>query len=68
MMPVRRTQNWLPSIFNDFFDNDWMVKANATAPAIERIVLESLIGIRRAGAKLILTYYAEEALKKGWVR
>ena len=21
-------------IFNDFFDNDWMVKANATAPAI----------------------------------
>ncbi|RGM46950.1 MULTISPECIES: Hsp20/alpha crystallin family protein [Bacteroides] len=34
MMPVRRSQNWLPSIFNDFFDNDWMVKANATAPAI----------------------------------
>ena len=33
-MPVRRNQNWLPSIFNDFFDNDWMVKANATAPAI----------------------------------
>lgn len=33
-MPVRRTQNWLPSIFNDFFDNDWMVKASATAPAI----------------------------------
>ncbi|MEO4926880.1 Hsp20/alpha crystallin family protein, partial [Bacteroides uniformis] len=24
MMPVRRNQNWLPSIFNDFFDNDWM--------------------------------------------
>ena len=38
-MPVRRTQNWLPSIFNDFFDNDWMVKANATAPAIN--VLET---------------------------
>lgn len=33
-MPERRTQNWLPSIFNDFFDNDWMLKANATAPAI----------------------------------
>lgn len=40
MMPVRRSnQTWLPSIFNDFFDNDWMVKANATAPAIN--VLES---------------------------
>ena len=41
MMPTRKynNQNWLPSIFNDFFDNDWMVKANATAPAIN--VVES---------------------------
>ncbi len=36
MMPVNRTygQNWLPNIFSDFFDNDWMLKPNATAPAI----------------------------------
>ena len=41
MMPTRKyyNQNWLPSIFNDFFDKDWMVKANATAPAIN--VVES---------------------------
>ena len=41
MMPTRKyyNQNWLPSIFNDFFDNDWLVKANATAPAIN--VVES---------------------------
>ena len=41
MMPTRKyyNQNWLPSIFNDFFDNNWMVKANATAPAIN--VVES---------------------------
>lgn len=41
MTPSRRNYNqeWLPSIFNDFFDNDWMVKANATAPAIN--VIES---------------------------
>ncbi|MDY3267115.1 MAG: Hsp20/alpha crystallin family protein [Phocaeicola sp.] len=41
MMPIRKyyNQNWLPSIFNDFFDNDWMEKANATAPAIN--VIES---------------------------
>lgn len=41
MTPIRKNynQNWLPSIFNDFFDNDWMIKANATAPAIN--VLES---------------------------
>ena len=39
MMPIRKynNQNWLPSIFNDFFDNDWMVKANSTAPAINVI-------------------------------
>ena len=37
MMPVRRSQNWLPSIFNDFFDNEWMAKSNATAPAINVI-------------------------------
>lgn len=36
MMPTRRNagQSWLPSIFNDFFDSNWMVKTNATAPAI----------------------------------
>jgi len=35
MVPSRRiSQTWLPNIFNDFFDNDWMVRSNATAPAI----------------------------------
>ena len=39
MMPTRKyyNQNWLPSIFNDFFDNNWMEKANATAPAINMV-------------------------------
>ena len=35
------SQNWLPSIFNDFFDNDWMVRTNATAPAINVIENEN---------------------------
>lgn len=40
MIPTRKNNpNWLPNIFNDFFDNDWMVKANATAPSIN--VIES---------------------------
>lgn len=40
-MPTKKynNQNWLPSIFNDFFDNDWMIRTNATAPAIN--VIES---------------------------
>ena len=47
-MPVRRSQNWLPSIFNDFFDNDWMVKANATAPAINVIESEKAYKVELA--------------------
>lgn len=31
-------------------------------------VMESLLGIRRSGAKLIITYFAEKALKEGWIR
>ena len=31
---MRRDAAWLPSVFNDLFDTDFMPKANATAPAI----------------------------------
>ena len=31
---MRRNAAWLPSVFNDLFDTDFMPKANATAPAI----------------------------------
>lgn len=34
----------------------------------DAVILESLLGIRRAGAKLIMTYFAEDVLKKGLVR
>lgn len=46
-----------------------MIKAAALNGWIdeERIVLESLLGIRRAGAKIIMTYFAEDLLKKGLV-
>lgn len=30
----RGAQQWLPSIFNDFFGNDIIARANSTAPAI----------------------------------
>lgn len=29
-----RTNNWIPTVFNDLFDTDFMPKANCTAPAI----------------------------------
>ncbi len=37
MLPLRRNQEWLPNIFNDLFDNDWIEKVNTTSPAINVI-------------------------------
>lgn len=34
----------------------------------EAVIMESLIGMKRAGAKLIITYFAEELLEKGLVK
>lgn len=34
MTPVNRKSSWLPEVFNDFFDTEFMPRTNATAPAI----------------------------------
>ena len=34
MYPTLARTSWLPTVFNDLFDADFMPKANATAPAI----------------------------------
>jgi len=34
MLPVMKRNNWMPSVFDDFFNTDFMPRANATAPAI----------------------------------
>ena len=31
---MMRTNSWIPTVFNDLFDADFMPRANATAPAI----------------------------------
>ncbi len=31
---MNRNNMWMPAVFNDFFDTDFLPKANATAPAI----------------------------------
>ncbi len=41
MVPARRNRTWLPDIFNDFFDTEWMDRMNATAPAINVIENEN---------------------------
>lgn len=27
-------QYWIPSVFNEIFDNNWMIRANSTAPSV----------------------------------
>ena len=34
MTPVNRKNSWLPDVFNDFFNTDFMPRTSATAPAI----------------------------------
>jgi len=34
MTIIRRTNNWLPSVFNDFFGNEWMEGSSKSVPAI----------------------------------
>ena len=34
MMPMMRTNSWIPTVFNDLFYNDLMPKLNQTAPAL----------------------------------
>ena len=38
--PAKRTQHWLPGIFNDFFGNEWIAKTNASAPALNIVETE----------------------------
>ena len=52
MMPTRKNNGWIPDIFNDFFDTEWMPKAKATAPAINVIEDEK---------KYTVEYYVKKA-------
>ena len=71
MTPMRRSQNWLPYVFNDLFDNDWMIKANSTAPAINVIESEkdyrvevAAPGMTKDDFNIRIPKMSEEAAKK----
>lgn len=34
MTIIRRTNNWLPGVFNDFFGNEWLENNSKSVPAI----------------------------------
>lgn len=41
MLVTRRNSDWLPEVFNDLFNNDWVVKTRTTAPAVNVIENET---------------------------
>ncbi|MGN1261023.1 MAG: Hsp20/alpha crystallin family protein [Alloprevotella sp.] len=34
MLPIMSSNSWFPTDFDDFFNNDWMPRLRATAPAV----------------------------------
>src|SRR5574344_3039073 len=34
MLPVMNSNSWFPTVFDDFFNSDWMPKMKAPAPAV----------------------------------
>ena len=54
MLPMirRNSDNWLPDIFNDFFDNSWMERPTYTAPAINVIEARNKADISAASSPM----------------
>jgi len=64
-----RPQTQLPLVAYNVSGEYAMLKAAAMAGALEeaRAVRETLMAIKRAGADLIISYHALEALAQGWI-
>jgi porphobilinogen synthase len=64
-----RAHTTLPVIAYNVSGEYAMMKAAASVGALDEAlaVKESLIAMRRAGAELIISYHAVEALEKGWL-
>ena len=50
MLMKRGGQNWIPSIFNDFFNSDILVRNSSTAPAINVFETEKEYKVEVAAA------------------
>lgn len=53
MMPVKKAQNWLPVIFNDFFGNEWIEHhAKNAIPAVNIIESDKMYEVEIAAPGL----------------
>lgn len=50
MIPTRRnySQNWLPNIFNELMNDDWMVKTTGAEPAVNVAELDNAFNVEIA--------------------
>ena len=48
MLVTRRTQNWLPEVFNNFFDTEFLPKVNTMSPAINVIERDTEYAVQLA--------------------
>jgi HSP20 family protein len=48
MTIIKRNQGWVPDVFSDLFNTDWMLRPNATAPAINILESEDGYGVELA--------------------
>ncbi|ADD28162.1 porphobilinogen synthase [Meiothermus ruber] len=64
-----RPQTQLPLVAYNVSGEYAMLKAAAQAGVLDeaRAVRETLVAIKRAGADLIISYHAQEALAQGWI-
>mgnify|MGYP001523166038 CR=1 FL=1 len=63
MTPARTNQNWLPSIFNEFLDNNWLAeRRNATAPAVNIIEDEDEYKVEVAAPGITYTQFQQSLL------
>ena len=69
VLAAMRQHSHLPLVAYQVSGEYAMLKAAAAAGALEEssAASESLLAMRRAGADLIITYYAIEALEQGWL-
>lgn len=47
-MTTRRNQYWMPEVFNDLFDNEFLAKSSTTSPAINVIEKENEYDVQYA--------------------
>lgn len=48
MMPIKKNQSWLPSIFNDFLNSEWIQRTVSNSPAVNVIELDDLYKVEVA--------------------